>query len=1130
MRRVKELLLNCYAHPQRGRKMKNVLLGAVLLTQIQPVFADSQRFQLSLGEVIKKVESQSDYLFVYSENVDVSKTLLFSSGNITVDEYIAAIKKDSNYLVSVENNYVVIKNTQKDLQQNQRQEKIIKGTVYDENGEVVIGANILVVGTTNGSVTDFDGNFSLKMPENAQVKVSYIGYQPQIISIKGKKDLKITLSPDTKNLGEVVVTALGIKREEKALGYAVQKVSGGTLDNVKGVDVATSLTGKVAGLMVKNSTEFAAAPDIQIRGEKPLIVIDGVPYENLTLRDVPSDDIEDISVLKGATASALYGHRGGSGAVMITTKKGSGKGFSVTFNSSTMFTAGYLAIPETQSTFGRVLNTATNTISGSGDGSWGIPMDGREVNQWDPVSKTMKLMPYLPHGKNNFKNFLEQGYILNNNIAIANQGKNGGFRSSLTWVENKGQYPNSKFDKITYAISGDIKLEKFTLTSNASYNKQKTPNKGFNGYTAYDPMYSLLIWGANDFNVLDYQDYWVVPNEVQNNSYTAGNNNPYFDRYERTHSMDRDVFNMSLNLSYDLPWVKLAFRTGFDTFSDKQEVKVSKGSFQGAGATTVIPGGSEVWGESQRGSYNQGISRGFSISNDFIATADQKWKDFRLEEMIGGSVSFKQNEGIEARTRGGLSIPGFYSIKASIEQALVASNIYRQQVNSVYGRFGISWKSMLYGEATFRNDWSSTLSENTRSYLYPSFSGSFIASEVLPEYDWLSIWKLRGSWTSSKTPAGIYSINQVYSIANNAWGNLGSAQLPSSIRGVEVRPESASTFEIGTMANFLNNRISVDVSMYSKRMYDFLRSTGISSASGYSSKFVNIDEEITRRGIELSTNVTPYQSKDWRVDVGFNWSKYARYYTQLDDQFSADKPWVKVGERVDHFILRDYQRDPEGNIIHDNGLPQYSKYDSRYGYADPDWIWGGNIAVKYKNWQLNVALDGRVGGLTSSTTEMYMWRSGGHPNSVNDARYKDVINPGSKNYVGSGVKVISGSATYDTYGNILTDNRVYAANDIATTYKSYIENYHKGNAWGGAPSVVDAYSTTFFKIRELSLTYTLPSEIAGKIKSTGISASFVAQNLFLWAKQFKYSDPDGGTDNFSDPSQRYLGFNVKVGF
>lgn len=1013
------------------------------------------------------------------------------------------------------------------------QELQIRGQVKDESGNALPGVNVVVKRTGKGVTTDLNGRYVIPAVVNDEIEFSFVGKASKSIQVQNAvTTYDLVLSDSNDQLEDVVVTALGIKREQKALGYSVQSLPGDGLQTVKGIDIGTSLTGKVAGLLVKNSTEFGAEPDVLIRGEKPLLVIDGVPYGNMTLRDIPSDDIESINVLKGATASALYGYRGASGAIMVTTKRGSAKkGLDISVNSSTMFASGFLAIPKQQTTYGRVVNTATNTYARTGDGSWGVPMDGRDVIQWDPISKSMKSMPYLPIGANNFKNFLEPGYILNNNVSVLQQGELGSFRASATWVQNKGQYPNSQFDKVSYTIGGNIKYKKFELNSSISYNKQQAPNLGFNGYTGYDPMYNLLIWSAVDYDIRDYRDYWLVPNEVQNNSYTATNNNPYFDRYERLHNLNRDIFNGTVALNYEIaPWLKVSFRSGFDTYSNRQEIRISKGSLQGAGASKVILNGTEVWGESQKGSYNVGIGRGYSVNNDFLVTADKRLGDFTVGGFVGATSYFRRDEGMEARTQGGLSIPAFYSLKASVNPVAVGSSLSRQLVNSVFGRVEGSWKNLVFADATLRNDWSSTLPQSTRSYLYPSVSGSFVASELLPKMNWLSFWKLRGSWTNSKTPADVYSINSVYSIANNAWGNLSSASLPTTIRGTDVLPESAATLEFGTAMNFFNNRVSLDVSYYSKRMYDFLRSTGISPTSGYSKNYINIDEEITRRGWEVFGNVTAFKNRDWKVDIGLNWSTYASYYTKLDPVFSADKPWVKVGQRADAYVLRDYLRDPSGNIIHSNGLPLYSSYDSKYGYSDPNWIWGANGSVKYKNWQLNISADGRVGGLAQTTTEMYMWIAGSHPNSVVPERYLDATQPGAKNYVGQGVKVISGDVTYDTYGNITSDTRKFAPNDVPVTYKEYISKYHKGTAWGGAASPVDVYSTTFFKIREISLSYFLPQAVCSRLGSKGISVSAIGQNVFMWAKQFKYSDPDGGVENFSDPSIRYLGFNLKFDF
>lgn len=1013
----------------------------------------------------------------------------------------------------------------------------ITGKVLDESGEAVIGATVIEKNTTNGTVTDIDGAFSLKVGKGSSIIVSLIGYTTQTIEVGQRTFFEVLMKEDNKMLDEVVVTALGLKREEKALGYAVQSVKGENFQTVKGLNVATSLTGRIAGLNILNSTEFASAPTIKLRGEDPLIVIDGVPYQNMTLGELPSDDIEDISVLKGPTASALYGEKGQNGAIMITTKKGSGReGLSISVNSGSMFTAGYLAIPSLQGQYGRMLKTNTDgslEYVRSGDGSWGAPLEGQEVIQWDPFSKTMKAMPYTARGINNFDNFLEQGYVLNNNVSIAQKGKLGNIRASATWIQNKGVYPNSKFDKYTYSIGADIKVDKFTFTTSMSYNKHKSPNIGFNGYTGYDPMYSLLIWSAPDWDIRDYKDYWVIPDEVQNNSYTAGNNNPYFDRYERLHSLDKDVFNGAFEVNYDLAkGVKAIGRVGYDTYSNKQEVRISKGSFQGAGNTKLIDDDSatEVWGESQKGSFNIGQSRGYSINSDLIISATKNINDFAFDAIAGTSINYYQNEGLEGRTKGGLTIPGYYSLKGSVNPSTVSSLIKKRQTNGVYGKMGVSWRSMAFVEGTLRNDWVSTLAESQRSYLYPSLSGSFLISELLPKTNWLSLWKVRGSWVTAKRPANIYEINSNYGINNNVWDGLSSAVYQTLIRGSEIRPVTRSTYEIGTAFNFLKNRIAFDAAYFNRREFDYIVQASISPSSGFSKNLVNSEEERTRTGVELTLNVTPIETKDLVWNMSFNWSKSVERYTKLDPQYSADRTWVKVGERTDVQTYMPFLKDEEGNIINLNGVPTFNSKSFKYGYKDPDWIWGINTNLKYKNWALDISMDGRVGGYMQSITSMYMWRSGGHPDSLTPERYLDAKTPGSKNYLAQGSKVVSGSATFDTYGNIVTDNRVFAPNDIATSYKSYVEALHRGTAWGGDPSEADIFSGTFLKIREISLTYTLPKDIAAKFKAKDASISAIGQNVLFWAKDFKYSDPDGGSENFSDPSQRYLGFNIRLGF
>lgn len=1086
---------------------------------------------VELKKALSTIEKHTPYRFLYSErNITGADKVSINVTNAGLPQVMNQLLAGSGLSYKqLDNNLIVL--VKQDEKVNDVQ---VKGKVTDKStGQPLAGVSIQIKGSKAGTSTDANGEYAINVPNDAVLIITSIGYERAEIPVNGQTELNISLVPSVTGLNNVVITALGIKRQERELGYATQKVEGSSLQTIKGIDVATSLTGKVSGLVVKNSSEFMSAPDITMRGESPLLVIDGVPYGNITLREIPADDIQSIDFLKGATASALYGSRGGSGAIMVTTRKGgSRKGLQVTVNSSTMFEGGYLAIPKMQSEYGRVVNTSTNTYVRSGDGSWGPPLDGRDVIQWDPISKTMKSMPFTARGKDNFKNFLEQGYILNNGVSVTETGDLGSFRASAVWTQNKGTYPNSRFNKMTYSIGGDIHVKRFTLTTSLAYNNQASPNTGFNGYTGYDPMYSMLVWGSPDWDVRQYKDYWVVPNEVQNSSYTSGNNNPYFDRFQRVHTFNKDVFNGQFTATFDVTdWLKAMVRTGYDNFSNKQVIRISQGSFQGGGASKVLDGGTEVWGESKKGSFNEGISRGFSSNTDAMLTGQKTFNNLSVNAFVGGSIFYQQNEGIEGMTQGGLTIPAFYSFNATTDPVYLNSIVSKEQINSLYGKVGIGWKNLAFVEGTFRNDWASTLPKATRSYFYPSVSGSLIASELFDHGDWLSYWKLRGSWATYRTPAGIYDINNVFNIATNSWGILGSASFPTSIRPSNIHAEGSASTEIGTYASFIDNRVSLDVTLYKKRMYDFIVKSQISPSSGFTSVYTNSDEERTRKGIELTLHGTPVKTTNFSWDVSFNWTKYATYFTNLDSLYSINnRDWVKTGKRVDYYAINEYQTDNQGHIVYNNGVPTYKPILSLAGYSDPDWVWGFSTALKYKNLTLSLSMDGRVGGLAQSVTEMYMWRSGNHPNSLTDARYKDATETGTKNYLGEGVKVVSGSITYDANYHVVSDTRQFAPNDVYTTYKSYVNALHKGTAWGGNPSPADLYSTTFLKLREVALTYRISDKIAKKINSKGIDVSLIGQNLLYWAKDFKYSDIDGGSENFSDPSMRYIGLDIKLNF
>lgn len=1125
----KNLLLLSYVLKQREitqilRIMKcTVLLLFLLILQAHAGSVSSQNARVSitknnlpLKEFMTEIEKQTDYLFIYSDTeVNVSRKVNVTKGTHRVGDLLGEVLPKNNISYSFSDNYISL-HSRKEAPINvvapQQDKNLIKvsGTVVDPVDVPIIGANVKLKGAQGlGTITDVDGNFKLEVPANGVLVISYIGYTQQEVPVRGKSSLKIQLAEDSEVLDEVVVTALGIKREEKALGYAVQKVGGSKLSTVKPVNIATSLTGKIAGLNVTNSTEFNAAPSLKLRGESPLLVVDGVPYSNISLNDIAADDIESIDVLKGATASALYGARGGSGAIMVTTKKGGAEGLNVSVNSSTMFNAGYLVLPEVQHGY----STGQGGKYTAADFVWGDKLDiGRTAVQYDPITHEWREMPLVSKGKDNFKNFLETGFVTNNNVSISQKGKYGSFRSSLSHVYNKGQYPNQKLNKITYSVGGDMKFGKLSFEGGAIYNKRFYPNGEGAGYGGGGYIYNLLVWTGTDYDVRDYKDYWVKKDEQQNWMNDDWYDNPYFLANEVTSSNDYDKVNAYLSGKYDIfPWLNFSIRGGADAYANRTEKKNAMSARGG-------------W--HKNGYFYTDKSTGFSFNGDFLLAADHKFGDFAIDGFVGGTIYYYFDDNITSNTRNGLSIPGYYSLKASVDPISASSTYKQKQVNSLYGKFSASWKSTLFVDVTARNDWSSTLPSETRSYFYPSVSGSLILSQLIDMPSWLKFWKLRGSWTVTKSDLSIYETNQAYSVSTNVWNGMNTAVYPEMLRSSTLEPTAARSYEIGTAFNVWDNRLRFDIAYYNKLKYNLTREATISGSSGFKKTLVNYDEEQVRRGVELSVTASLIQTKDWNWELNLNWARDRYFYAKVDPLYSTQKPWVAGGERWDWYGIYDWERDPQGNIIHENGYPVQSKYQSVMGNEYPDFIWGANTSLRYKDWTLGISLDGRVGGMAYSRTEQTMWNTGVHPDSDNQWRYDEVVD-GKKNYVGQGVKVVSGKVDYDTSGRITNDTRVFASNDKQVSYESYVKTY---NPWSGDKVYQNVHDCTFLKLRELSLLYTMPKPICEKLHMKGITLGLIGQNLLIWTKEFKFADPDVDEDNLNSPSMRYLGFNVKLDF
>ncbi|MDR3061735.1 MAG: SusC/RagA family TonB-linked outer membrane protein [Dysgonamonadaceae bacterium] len=1084
----------------------------------------------SIAQILEKIESQTDFQFYYnSKLIDSERKTSINVRNENIFITLNDLFEDSNVSYKVIDKDIILTPKQNDAQNSKQiPEKKISGTVKDRYGSPLIGASVAVKGGNVGTATDIDGGFSLTVPENATLVFTYIGYISKEIKVEDQALFLIQMDEDDQMLKEVVVTALGIKREEKSLGYAVQGVNGNSLQTVKGVDISSSLTGKISGLTVKNSTEFNGRSVLELRGETSLLlVINGVPYANMTLRDIPADDIEDISMLKGPTAAALYGARGSSGAIMVTTKKGKDRGLSIDFNSNNMFTAGYTAIPEVQTSYGHGLNGKI-----ANDYVWGPKLDiGQTAMQWNPKTKQNEELPLVSSGKNNLKNFMQQGIITNNNISVTQTGENGYFRANLNYTYNKGQFPNQKLNIINYSMSGEMKItDKFSLESQMGYSRSSAPNVWGSGYNNQGYIYQLLMWTGPDYDIRDYKDYWIVPHEKQNWLYTAWYDNPYVMAYEKLVGLEENKMNASLVANYNFTKdLKLTFRNGYDYYKAEDEVKNPAGIYSTRGpiVQTLNNSNSSSYGWSGKGLYGMNQRWGQSLNSDLMLNYSKSIGQFDFDVLGGASLFYFQAREMGAKTVNGLAIPGWYSLAnaipstaAGVDAIAVNSGNFERQVNSVYGKLSIAWNHAVYVDVTGRNDWSSTQPEESRSYFYPSVAGSVILSEFFDTPHWLGLWKVRGSWTIAKSPLGIYESNLPYSTTNN-WGYI-SAALPTNLAGTDLLPSETRTWEIGTGAYLFSKRLYVDIAYFDKLYYNQQTSQDIAPSSGYAKTLINTDETYARRGVEVTLAGDIIKNNTFSWNSMINYSYQHRYYVDIDPVYSKKDEWTQPGKRMDYYAQTEkILRDPDGNWIHaSDGRVMLDSYRRLYGYSDPKFSFGFINTFKYKNWTLGINIDGRIGGLLDNYIYGKMFDTGSAPETDTQYRYDEVVN-GNK-YIGNGVKIVGGKVVYDTNGRITEDSRVYAPNDIPVSYQQYMRLY--GNSWENR-----IQNKTFIKLREMSLAFQLPNKWLANTGIKNASFAITGQNLFLWTKEFKYSDPDIDKEDMNSPSQRMIGFDIKIG-
>ena len=1006
----------------------------------------------------------------------------------------------------------------------------VTGTVVDEKGESIIGATVQVEGTTNGVITDIDGKYSVRVEnDKSTLRFSFVGLVPFVEHVKGRRIINVVLKSDTEVLDEVVVTALGIKKEKKKLGYAVQDLDAPALTKIPAANTASNLTGKIAGLKVSNSPNLFDTPALLLRGVAPVVVIDGVPVESATFWEVAPEDIESMCVLKGPAAAVLYGQMGQNGVIQITTKKAK-EAVKISVNSSTGFDTGMIANPSYQKKYGTGYQGQYRVGNSTDEfwGAWGPELDGRLLPQWNSpydADGNRIAIPWIPRGKDNLKNMLRTGVVTNNNISVETKFDKGDFRISLSEMHQKGVFENTKLNSYTVNMSGGIQFsKKLRFDANINYNKIDSPNFPSVGYGRNSPIYSMILWAGANVDVRDLRNYWAPGLEgLQQRNFDIGPgydngsfdyNNPYFILYENLHGYHKNTAYGSASLKYDVTnELNITLRTGVNMNQLMEDYRTAYSTAY-----------------NRNGNYSQSYKNDFQILTDLIAKYDKKLGIFDVGAMLGFNAR-QYNDASHYAETDGLAVPGIYTLSNSMKPTTPTSSKRELAEYAVYGYLDLGWKNYLMLNLTARNQWSSTIPTfGKNSYLYPSAQLSTVVSEYIPMPEFISYLKLRGSYARVGSAFSPYYFSPVYS-ETGTWNNNLGLTSPEIIYSKDIKPSYSTGYEVGGELRLFNNRLGFDATYFYFIDGPQTYNQPISETSGYGAYCLN-GLKTLRKGWELSITASPF-----RNERGFNWdlvlnlSSYRNYLHELPEG-QTQYGELKVGDRMDAIYGSAIMYAPENSeyagqvIIGDNGNIQKDNIKQKLGYSNNDLMVGFSNNMSYGPVSLNFSFDACIGGKMLSQYNRYMW-AGGRSLDIDDQERQNWY--AGKEYIAEGVKVVSGELKRDGEGNVISDTRKFAPNDIPTNYFDYVQN-SKGYYGIDECVLVDR---SFLKLREVSLTYDLTKHLT-KTPIKGASVSLVGRNLFLITKS-GLVDPDQYNentvwDNLQTPSFRNIGFNVNVTF
>lgn len=1020
----------------------------------------------------------------------------------------------------------------------------VKGNISDVSGPL-IGVSVIVVGTTNGTITDMDGNFTLECNAGDELEISYIGYNT--IRVKAQSNMQITLEESSTELEEVVVTALGIKRDRKALGYGLSEVKGEELTKAKETNVINSLAGKVAGLVVSNTAGGASGSTrVMLRGTTELTgnnqavyVVDGVPLDNTNfgsageqggydlgdgISAINPDDIETMTVLKGPAASALYGSRASHGVILITTKKAEQEKVSVEYNGSFTVDTQLAKWDDVQEIYGMGDNGQYQLDASSGTNqSWGVKADMIDKTYFDGSVHPFLIYP------NNTSSFFRTGLTAQNTAVLSvNTGKTG-VRFSFTDMRNKDILPNTNMSRDNFNLRVNTSAGPIDFDFSANYTRENVKNRPALGSSQSNVGKNLMTL-ASTYNIEWLKNYQNADGTYANwNGNDQYNRNPYWDLYKNENKSVKDVFRFTAKAIYNIDkHLKIQGTLGTDINN------MNFDDFIARSTPGVLPG-----------KLTNSIFNNRTLNAEILALYNNNWGSFDLNATLGGNI-FKVDNKTTVITGTDQQMDGVVSIINYAEQNVQPST-YKKQINSLYASASLGYRSTYYLEGTVRGDRSSTLPSSNNTYIYPSVSGSIVFTNFIKNSNIKNVFsfgKVRASWAKVGSDTDPYQLALNYATGKYSYpgftiGMINNYTQPNS----DLKPTMTSSYELGAELKFFNGRLGIDLTYYNQTSKDQIISLASSASSGYQSRLINAGK-IQNKGIELAINGRVLQIKDFAWDAGFNFSKNSNKVLELVEGMDffqlADASWAgvsvgaEVGKDYGSILGTDFKRNENGDILIDKntGLPLYDENLKTLGNSTWDWTGGFYSTFTYKNFHLYAAFDIKMGADLYSFSMRSAYLTGKATGTL----------PGREEWYRSEEARKAAGMTEEQWrtagkceglivdGVVDNGDGTYSKN----TYAVNPQNYWKSVA-EKAPALF-IYDNSYIKCREITFGYTFPSSMLGKFVKS-LSLSFVARNPFIVWKNIPNIDPDSnyntsgmGLEYGSLPSRRSYGFNINVKF